>query len=102
MNNTITAVVLGNLLKAEIARQIVELVNAGVFGVGKNVFRVKGDTQAELKEVRSRCFDAAKVFGVGLKSRKQNSTGSTVVKFHTGNYFQPAYFYSELVVTYKE
>jgi hypothetical protein len=104
MNNTTTAIVLGTLIKAHIAREIVAM-NASEHVVLTGPFKicVYGSTLAELKENRARCFDAAGVFGVGLRAKQTRSGSTTIaVPFENDPFGQTKHYYSELTVTYKE
>lgn len=107
---TLTAVILGNLLKTHIAGEIVSMLASGnvlpslaVLGCPFRI-RVYGDSKAELIENRKRCHDAAGVFGVGLKSRKQFASGATImaVPFQNDPFNQIKHYFAEVTVTYVE
>lgn len=104
MDNATTAIILGNLMKRFVAQEIVNMLATGNvvrWGEGARIL-VYGDTLAELKENRARCYDAVKTFGVGLLKRKQSRNGSTIVAVPFANdpFNQIKHYYSELTVSY--
>lgn len=106
MNNALTAVLLGGLIKTHVAEQIESLLNS------RNVIKpvhtrcafevwVYGDTKEELIENRRRCRDAAQVFGVATKARKLFKTGETIERVdYTPAYLGTKHYFSKVFVTY--
>ena len=111
MNNTATAaVILGTLIKTHVAREIVAMLSSvDVLAPFKSPLacqfkiRVYGQSVEELKTNRARCFDAARVFGVGLKIRKQTRSSTILaVGFPNDPFNQVKHYFSEMTVSYLE
>ena len=101
--DTLAAVVLGNLIKRHVAQEIVSLSGTSDCALGEGArVCVYGQNRAELLENRARCYDAAKVFGVGLLNRKLARSGATIeaVAFENDPFNQIKHYRAELTVTY--